>query len=87
MINKAMFYDKNKLNGFTYFIKLNTEVLNKPTIVKSRGGEIFEVVYQEESEKNGCHELLRTKNWSHIWNLDGSSITNSYLDICYLLKN
>jgi hypothetical protein len=53
--------------------------------VETDCGAIYEVVYSA-AEDDTCEDSIHTKDWSHCWNIDGTSVTNPELDIIAVIR-
>lgn len=76
MRNEVMFQDKNSLNSFTEHLAEKCEV-NGFVRVELRNNTFVDVCL---TMTGGC---FHTSDWSHCWNLDGSSVTSKNFDICF----
>jgi len=77
MINSRMFQNTDDLTEFS--TKLALKISNTgPVMVKTRSSAWYEVMRDKEGEENQC---FHTKDWSRVWNNDGSSVKSYDLDI------
>lgn len=53
-------------------------------LAKTESGAIYEVVFSPAEDEN-CEDSFHTEKWTHCWNDDGTSVTNSDLDIVAVL--
>jgi hypothetical protein len=79
MLNHELLKTEIGFNKFTRKIK---ELCAKDylTIVRMRNGNWIEVIYQSDMGEDD-NNVFRTKNYSHIWELNGKSITSSDFDL------
>jgi hypothetical protein len=66
---------RNDLNEFTIFVKENPNGM-----VRMRNGLIVQPLFVP-AEDDTCTDSFFTENYSHAWNVDGTSVTNSDLDM------
>lgn len=85
MINPATLLQENKTNEFTQFILDNpgTKVLLRNKIMVEPIMFLGEDDWEDDFEKpRGFHG----NNWSFCWDLDGTSVTRSDLDMVEIVK-
>jgi hypothetical protein len=73
-------YTHDGLNEFTTFVKENPQCM-----VKLRNELIVQPLFVP-AEDDTCSDSFFTKNYSHAWDVNGKSVTNSDLDmmeICF----
>ena len=65
----------NDLNEFTIFVKENPKCM-----VKMRNGLIVQPLFVPAADDT-CTDSFFTENYSHGWRINGTSVTNSDLDM------
>jgi cobalamin biosynthesis Co2+ chelatase CbiK len=82
MINQTLLYTKNSLNDFTKKLKqkignTNHTKFEKCVLVQMRNQQYIDVYFQP------IENILHSKDFSHVWSLDGSSDTSEEFDLIY----
>jgi len=84
MKNPATNIERDELNEFTRLLADRWLNSSDKTFVRLRNNTIVQPIFTK-AEDQYCHDAFYTEDYSMCWNLDGTSVTNMYLDMMEIL--
>lgn len=81
MVNEKLLFTKDDFNGFTNALR-ELIALKGAITCTLRNKRVVNVLYYG-ANSNDVDSAFHSFDWDHVWNNDGSSVTNTTFDIIH----